>query len=339
MSLFFKKIKFISQLILILGLVSCKSELNSQSLQDQNTGDRPLVVATTDVLCDLIKQVAQETIDLKCLVKSGIDPHVHQPTPGDRQIIDKANLIFYGGYNFDKNLISLVKATKNPAVKVAVYEKAVLNPLTSDDDHDHDHDKENHKEKENEKIIDPHIWHNPNNGIKIIEIIEQNLSTLQPTQQNLYQEKAKKLTAEITQIDQWIKQQIATIPKNQRKIITTHNVLGYYLSAYNLEFEGTLSGLNTQEMPTALRVSQLVENIKATNVPTIFTETSVNSKLIETVAKEAGIKVSERKLYADTLGEEGTDGETYQKMLIANTQAIVEGLEGKYEQFSTVKNQ
>jgi manganese/iron transport system substrate-binding protein len=68
-------------------------------------------------------------------------------------------------------------------------------------------------------------------------------------------------------------------------------------------------------------------------VPTIFAETTVNPKLIETVAKESQVRVSDRELYADGIGEKGTDGDTYQKMLIANTQSIVEGLGGKYTTF------
>ncbi|WP_397326910.1 metal ABC transporter solute-binding protein, Zn/Mn family [Nostoc sp. FACHB-110] len=43
-------------------------------------------------------------------------------------------------------------------------------------------------------------------------------------------------------------------------------------------------------------------------VPTIFTETTINSKLIQAVAKEAKIKFSDRELFADGLGEKGTEG-------------------------------
>ena len=70
-----------------------------------------------------------------------------------------------------------------------------------------------------------------------------------------------------------------------------------------------------------------------TGVPTIFAEVTINPKLIETVAKEANVKVSDRELFADGLGEKGSEGDTYEKMLIANTKTIVEGLGGKYTPF------
>ncbi|MEO1560072.1 MAG: zinc ABC transporter substrate-binding protein, partial [Cyanobacteria bacterium J06632_19] len=90
---------------------------------------------------------------------------------------------------------------------------------------------------------------------------------------------------------------------------------------------------STEAQPTAARIGELSKEIKQENVPTIFAESTNNPKLIERVAKEANVKVSQEKLYADGLGEQGTDAETYQKMLIANTKAIVDGLGGKYTAF------
>ncbi|HBL10994.1 MAG TPA: metal ABC transporter substrate-binding protein, partial [Cyanobacteria bacterium UBA11162] len=89
-----------------------------------------------------------------------------------------------------------------------------------------------------------------------------------------------------------------------------------------------------EEAPTAARVSELVKEIKSAGVPTIFAETTINPKLIEQVAKEAKVKVSDRELWADSLGEPGTEGATYQEMLIANTRTVVEGLGGQYTPFA-----
>ncbi|WP_052537460.1 metal ABC transporter solute-binding protein, Zn/Mn family [Gloeocapsa sp. PCC 73106] len=300
---------------LLVGLVNHKATADN----------RPLVVATTSVLCDLTEQIAQETINLQCLVAPGVDPHVYQPKPRDRQLIDSAQLILYGGYNFDESLIKLINASNNPATKVAVHERAVPNPLMgAGDDHEHE---------TGENVPDPHVWHDPNHGIAMVKVIAQELETLLPRQALLYQQNAQSIITELAEIDTWIAQQIATIPPEQRKLVTTHDALGYYVNAYGLEFEGALSGLSTDESPTAARVTELVRNIQATQVPTIFAETSVNPQLIETVAREAKVTVSERELYTDGLGEEGTDGDTYQKMLIANTRTIVEGLGGTYTPF------
>jgi manganese/iron transport system substrate-binding protein len=193
--------------------------------------------------------------------------------------------------------------------------------------HEHDHGDQ-------ELAPDPHVWNDPKNGIKMIEVIAESLTQIQPNHAQKYETEANQIKTELTKLYQWISAQIATIPPKQRKLVTTHGALGYYVKAYNLEFQGALSGLSTEGSPTAASIASLVKEIQKTQVPTIFAENSVNPKLIETVAKESNVKVSPLKLYADGLGEKGTEGETYQTMLIANTKAIVEGLGGKYTAFS-----
>lgn len=335
----------IAALTLAIGIISCAgneqvksnsgtendSAVNSSSTA---TGERPLVVATTSVLCDLTKQVAAETVDLKCLVDAGSDPHTYQPKPDDRKAIEQAKLVLYGGYDFEPSIIKLVKASSNTAPKVAVHEVAVPKPIIGEaHDHDHDHKDEGEEKHSEEKAPDPHVWHNPQNGVQMVEAIRSNLEKVAPDNAQLYATNAEKVTGEIKQIDSWIQKTIATIPANQRKLVTTHDALAYYTQAYNIEYEGAIQGLSTEAQPTAARIAELVKQIKQENVPTIFAESTHSPKLIERVAQEANVKVSPQELYADGLGEPGTDADSYQKKLIANTKAIVEGLGGQYTAF------
>ena len=335
----------IAALTLAIGIISCggNEQVNSNSGTENDsavnssstaTGERPLVVATTSVLCDLTKQVAAETVDLKCLVDAGSDPHTYQPKPDDRKAIEQAKLVLYGGYDFEPSIIKLVKASSNTAPKVAVHEVAVPKPIIGEaHDHDHDHKDEGEEKHSEEKAPDPHVWHNPQNGVQMVEAIRSNLEKVAPDNAQLYATNAEKVTGEIKQIDSWIQKNIATIPANQRKLVTTHDALAYYTQAYNIEYEGAIQGLSTEAQPTAARIAELVKQIKQENVPTIFAESTHSPKLIERVAQEANVKVSPQELYADGLGEPGTDADSYQKKLIANTKAIVEGLGGQYTAF------
>jgi manganese/iron transport system substrate-binding protein len=279
----------------------------------------PVVVATTDVLCNLVKAIAKETVELKCLVAAGTDPHIYTVTPADRQAIETASLLLYAGYEFEPTIIKAIEATKNPAAKVAVNEVAVSKPLQMVED--------------GKTETDPHVWHDAQNGIKMVQSIETALSKAIPAQASTYADNAKTLTAELAQIDTWIKSQIATIPAAARKLVTTHDALGYYGKAYGVSIEGALQGLSTDEKPTPTRIQKLVTEIKAAKVPTIFAEASNSSKLLDTVATEAKVKISTAPLFADGLGEAGSTGDTYPKMLVANTKAITEGLGGKFQDF------
>lgn len=324
-------------LVLSLGLVSCtQSNSTTQTSQNNSTSnsDRPKVVATTSVLCDMTKQIAADTIDLTCLLPPGTDAHVYEPVPEDRRAIETAQLILYSGYNLEPDLIKIIKSTSNNAPKIAVGEVAVPNPLMGEEHH-HGHEEEQAHEEEGEKVPDPHVWQNAQNGSRMVGVIQTNLAQIVPANAELYTKNAQALKEELAQIDSWIKAQIATIPQNQRKIVTTHDALGYYAAAYNIPVEGALEGLSTDEKPTATQVKSLIDTVKETKVPTIFAETVVNPKLIETVAKDAKVKVSQRELFSDSLGEPGSQGDTYPKMLIANTQTIVEGLGGKFTPFKS----
>ncbi|MBD2294128.1 zinc ABC transporter substrate-binding protein [Anabaena sphaerica FACHB-251] len=315
------QLKFLASVALTFGIISCSpaGENNPSTptgTENQSTEKLPLVVATNTVICGLTEEIARYTIDLKCLIDAGSDPHVYQPKPDDSKAIEQAELILYGGYNFEAGLIKLIKATSNPAPKVAVHEIAVPNPQKFQED--------------GQTVIDPHVWQNAQNGIAIAETIAQQLVKLSPNNTAIYTTSSEKLTQEISQIDTWIKSQIATIPKKQHKLVTTHDAFGYYSQAYGITIQGALGGISTEEAPTPARVGALAREIQKEKVPTIFAETTINPKLIQAVAQEAKVKVAEQELFADGLGEKGSAGETYQKMLIANTKTIVEGLGGKY---------
>jgi len=345
--------KFVLPSLVLFGLFGCDSPTTTdQATEDLQTEaqvvDLPLVVATTDVICDLTRQIAQETIDLNCLVDAGIDPHVYQATPDDRRAIDQADLILYGGYAFEPSLINLVNATDNPAPTIAVYEEAVANPIMTADghhhhdhghSHDHDHDHghshhdHDHSHGDDEEFPDPHVWHDASNGMAIVNVISAQLAQLQPDQAQLYQDQASAINNELGAIDEWIKAQIETIPEDQRILVSNHDALGYFVEAYGLQSNTALQGVSTEEAPTAGRVGELVTKLQDSNVPTIFVESSVNPTLITTVANEANVEVAENPLFADGLGEEGSGAETYQEKLRLNTQTIVEGLGGSFSPF------
>jgi len=320
--------------LLVLTLAGCgatpttssNTEKSGNAETSKTATNRPVVVASYSVLCDLTQQIAQETVDLKCLMPAGQDPHIYQPTTDDRKAIDTSALVLYGGYEFEAQVIKLVKASGNPDTKVAVHEIAVPKPLMGGHDHAPGEAK---SDKSAEKEADPHVWHNAKNGIAIVQVIQDKLTKLAPQNSALYAKNATALRDRLTKVDAWIQTSIATIPVASKKLVTTHDALSYYGAAYGLPIEGALQGISTDEKPTASRVKALVDEIKTSKVPTIFAEVTVNPKLIETVAKEANVKLATKGLFADGLGEAGSGADRYDQMLITNTTTIVEGLGGK----------
>jgi manganese/iron transport system substrate-binding protein len=151
----------------------------------------------------------------------------------------------------------------------------------------------------------------------------------------LFAQNADQLIAELEQLDAWIFEQIATIPEEQRYLVTTHDAFQYYAAAYEIPVAGTLIGISTEEQPSAQTVKKLADTIAALGVPTIFAESTINPALIGTVAQEAGVELAAQKLYSDSIGSLDSEANSYVMMLVINTRTIVNGLGGNYVDFES----
>ena len=307
---------------LMVGLSGCGNKPINTTYNTTNkniNNNLPFVVATNSVICDLTKQVAGDTINLICLIPPGINPINYKPIPEDNQAIKNANLVLYHGYNFEPGLIRIIEEIKKPKLKIAVAKTMGVNSIQI--------------RKNGKQMIEPHVWHNPNNTIKMVEIINSSLVKLAPENKNIYNRNTKKVTKEINQINSWIKSRLASIPDKNRKLVTTNSAMIYYVKAYDIPYSVNLVNIKNTGKLTDTKVMNLARDIQKYQVPTIFADTNTNSNLLAPVATAAKVKVFQRPLYIDGLGEPGSDGETYQKMMAANTRIIVEGLGGTYLKF------
>lgn len=294
---------------ILLGLsVSACNQVDTNSAND----DKPDVVATSTIIADLAKNIGGDEIDLTSILQPGIDPHVYEPVPRDTIYLEEAELILYNGYNLEPGLIKLIKAAGVKADKLAVGE--VAEPLQLD-------------KGGKTTVPDPHIWGDVENAIKMSSAIRDALIKLSPEDKEKFTKNAEELINKLQQLDNSITQQIATIPKEKRKLITTHDAFQYYGRAYNIPIAGTLIGISTEEQPSAQTVKKLVEEVKRTGVKAIFAETTINPALIKTVAQEANVKLAPNELYSDSIGAPGSEGDSYIKMMETNTSTIVEALQ------------
>lgn len=119
---------------------------------------------------------------------------------------------------------------------------------------------------------------------------------------------------------------IEEIPPGQRKIVTDHDAFNYFAERYGLEVVGAvIPAQTTQAQPSAKDLSELAKTIEVEEVRAIFPESSVSSKVAQSIANQTGAS-AEYTLYGDSLGSEDSDGATYLQMEEANADAVVRGL-------------
>ena len=192
-----------------------------------------------------------------------------------------------------------------------------------EDGHD-DHDEEGHEghEGHDHGSEDPHFWFDPVRVAMAVEVIKDSLVSLDPANSSTYEANADNFISELTDLDAQVKELIESVSEDNRKIVTTHEALGYLEARYGIEIFATIiPSLSTADEISPSQIADVIDVIEDNNIKVLFVESEAPSVYAETVAAEAGI-TAVTGLYVETL----KDGQTYSDFLISNVTLIVESL-------------
>lgn len=283
-------------------------------------GQKLRVVATTNIVGDVVRNVGGDRIELTTLMGIGVDPHSFVPTPSDTAAVHDAHLVFANGAGLEANLEEMLESAGGNAVILHASQgieflrsPGELDDARSEDTHAHEED------------IDPHVWFSVVNVIQWTRNIERALSTMDPANAGYYRENGQAYAGKLELLDAWIQEQVDTIPEDHRKLVTNHPVFGYFADRYGLEQLGAVYPINPSSSPSAQEVAAVQEAIQQFGVPAVFAETTVNPKLAQQVANDTGIKLV--PLYTGSLGGPGSGAETYIELMHYDVTAIVEALQ------------
>ncbi len=270
----------------------------------KDTSGKLNVVATTTQIGDFARNVGGDRIALDVLIKPNQDAHDFEPQPSQSRAMSKAAIVLRNGLGLDGFVDKAVSGSKAKVVTVSDGVKA----RTLDDK------------------PDPHLWFSVANAKLMVMSVRDAFVAADGANAGFYNDNATKYLARLDDLDAKLKTEIATIPSACRKLVTNHDVLGYYSEAYGFELAGSIiPSTSTEAAASASDVADIVRKIKAEHVPAIFAEASINPALIRQVGKEAGVKVVD-DLYGDSLGPKGSAGATYVDMMQTDTQKIVDAL-------------
>lgn len=304
-----------SSIFAILGLLifaACSSDSTSTSEEENG---KLKVVVTNSILADMAQTIGQDRIDLHSIVPVGKDPHEYEPLPEDVQKTSKADVIFYNGINLETGGNAwFTKLVDNANKKkdqdyFAVSDGVEVIYLEG----------QNEKGKE-----DPHAWLNLENGIIYAKNIEKQLSAKDPDNQAFYQENLTKYVEKLRALDQEAKEKFAAIPADKKMIVTSEGCFKYFSKAYDIP-SNYIWEINTEEEGTPDQIKQLVQTLRASKVPALFVESSVNEKPMKTVSKDTDIPIY-AKIFTDSVAEKGEEGDSYYAMMKWNLDKIAEGL-------------
>jgi zinc/manganese transport system substrate-binding protein len=307
------------------------------------------VVATTSQLADVVREVGGDAVDVHQVLQPGTDPHEYEPRPADVTATAEAKVVFASGLGLDEWIEDVHEQAGGdapvlelgddvPTKLAGEGEHAHEDEAAHEEEHAHEdeaaHEDEHAAEEaghehEHEGEYDPHWWHDPTNVEHAVGAIRDALVKADPGAAAALEQSAAKYLAKLRALDEGIRACVATVPKAERKLVTSHDAFGYFAHRYEIEVVGAaIPSQTTQAQPSAGQVSALAKLIEREGVKAIFPESSVNPKLADAIAKETGAS-SDLTLYGDTLGDAGSDGATYLGMERHNADAVVRGLTGK----------
>ena len=280
-------------------------------------------------------------LSLTCLLAPNASAHEHEMTAAQSRALSEADLFLVSGVDLEHFLDDAVTSTGFKGTMVVT--SGVLGAADIDDlaaQQAQEKDLPYTVDRGTAKVdvapwpfppddggsapefrFDPHVWTSPKNAIVQVTNIGAALATAAPAGAQTIKNHVDAYTARLNDLDQWTRDTLAAVPQDRRVLFTSHDAFGYFSAEYGVRFEGAaLSDFNAQQDATAQKIQQTADAVRASGAVAIFAENSNNSKSVEKVASLAGVRaiIGDEALYGDSLGQPGSDGQTYIGSILHN---------------------
>ncbi len=268
----------------------------------------PLVVATTSILGDVVAQVTGEEARVEVLIPRGADPHDFQASARQAASLREALLVVANGLGLEEGLQDVLAASREEGANVLEL-APLLDPLPL----------------AGSSEPDPHLWLDP---VRMADGALLVAARLETVAEGSWTRRADEYRVRIVEAHRRIEQIVTPLPPARRKLVTSHDSLGYFAARYGFEVVGVISpGGSTLGEPSASELAALAALIRQEGVPAIFVDSTERTALADALAAEAGTGVAVVPIHVGSLGGPGSGAETYLDMLLATARSIVGALQ------------
>ncbi|UPK34930.1 metal ABC transporter substrate-binding protein [Bradyrhizobium sp. 186] len=270
-----------------------------------HAAERLNVVASFSILADFVRNVGGDRVSLTTLVGADSDVHVYTPAPGDAKRVADAKLVIVNGLGLEGWLPRLVQSSGSKATVVTA--SAGITPLKLG------------------AAADPHAWQSVPNAKIYVTDIANALAAADPDGADFFRAQAKAYLEKLETLDREVREAVAKIPPDRRKVISTHDAFGYFAAEYGVQFIAPL-GVSTETEPSARDIAGIIGQVKAQKIPAVFLENISDDRLIRRIAAETGSKVGGILISDGLTGEKGP-APTYIDMVRHNIKALTSALD------------
>lgn len=261
------------------------------------------VVASFSILGDIARQIGGDKVAVSTLIGPNQDAHEYQLKPADVKAMRSAKVILVNGLGLEST--ALMRAANSSGVPVTVASQGILTQTGEED---------------GKTVTDPHVWNDPLRMPTYAQNVTQALVKADPANAAYYQQRFAAYAKELQSLHQWVEAQIAAVPVEKRKVLTSHDAFGYLGTRYHITFVAP-QGVSTEGEASAKTVAALIRQIKTEHFTAVFTENIKNPRLIKQIARETGVNVS-GELYSDALSGANGPAASYTAMIRHNITQI-----------------
>lgn len=268
------------------------------------------VLTTFTILGDMTRNVACGLLDVQSITKPGTEIHGYEPTPSDLVRTQGAHLVLYNGLNLERWFEKFMGSVQDvPSVNLS--DGIDLIPIAEGA----------YQDKPN-----PHAWMSPQNALIYTENIRKALIALDPANEAAYTANAAAYSAELTQINEFLRENLEQVPEDQRYLVSCEGAFSYLIRDYNMK-ELYMWPINADQTGTPKQVAKVINGVRDNQIPVVFCESTVNQRPMEEVANQTGARYG-GYLYVDSLTQADGEAPTYLQLLQFDAQRIVSGLLG-----------
>jgi zinc/manganese transport system substrate-binding protein len=284
------------------------------------------VVASFSILGDLAARIGGNRIALRVIAGPDVDAHGFQPRPSDVVALRDARLVVRNGLGFDGWMDRLVRAAGFAGPVATATDGIAPRAMAA---HGHDHGGAGRRQSHSvgpRSVPDPHAWQDLRLGQDYLRNIATAMIAAEPAHEAAYRQALEAQRARLAALDDWVRAQVATVPRERRRVVTSHDAFGYFGAAYGIQFLAP-QGVSTEAEPSAAEVGRLIRQIREQRITALFMENMANPATLNRVAAEAGLRVGGR-LYADALSPPGGPAPDYEAMFRHNVGLLVPAMRG-----------
>ena len=278
--------------------------------------DRLQIVTTTGMLADAAQAIGGDAVVVTALMGPGVDPHLYKPSAGDIAALDAADVVIVSGLGLEGRMAEVLDGLAAFGTLVIVAADGLpAERLLADSAY------QGHP--------DPHIWHDVSLWALVVRHLGDTLGAARPDLAATFRSHADAYAATLDTLDGRVAAAIATIPAEQRVLVTAHDAFAYFAVRYGIEVVA-LQGFNTAAEASARDVQALADLIVARSIPAIFVESSIPRATVEAVQAAVRARGHEvaigGELFSDAMGDAGTAEGAYPGMIQHNLHTITDAL-------------